>query len=163
MLGLDPGTATTGFGVLDVKLNKYNALAWGAISTDKNETVGNRLIQIHYELERLLKLHQPDHVVVERLFFAANMKTAMAVSEARGVIIYTLTNLSIPYMELTPMQLKHRITGTGKANKRMVREAIIDILEWGDKDLPKASEDDAIDALAIAACGAKILLEECNR
>ncbi len=96
-------------------------------------------------------------MVVERLFFATNLKTAMAVSEARGVLIFTLATLGIPYVEITPMQLKLKVAGSGKANKRMIQEAIVDILKLS--DTPKSSEDDATDALGMAVCGARMMFE----
>ena len=146
ILGLDPGTATTGFGVICKENGKLKALGWGSIQTDKNEQSADRLVRIHCELSKLIQKQTPTEVMVERLFFATNLKTATTVSEARGVILFTLANLRLPYREITPMEVKQKITGNGKADKKMIQKAVAQIL--GLSEIPKP--DDAADALAIA-------------
>jgi len=146
ILGLDPGTATTGFGIICHENGRFKAIGWGSIQTDKNEHSADRLVKIHCELSKLIQKQAPTEGVVEKLFFATNLKTAMAVSEARGVILFTLANLHLPYREITPMEVKQKITGNGKADKKMVQEAVAKIL--GLSEIPKP--DDAADALAIA-------------
>lgn len=152
VLGLDPGTATTGYGVIDLVLAEPTMVDYGCISTDKETAAADRLLEIHEQLQALIRRTQPDHVVVERLFFSTNQKTAMAVSEARGVILMTLAAESVPTTELTPMQVKQRVVGSGRADKKMVQVSVMEILSLLEKPKP----DDAADALALAICGAWI-------
>jgi crossover junction endodeoxyribonuclease RuvC len=151
ILGIDPGTATTGFGVIDYqKKNKKQivCLDYGIIQTSPKQTVGERLIQINFDLNEIIKKYKPEMAAVESLFFFKNLKTAMPVSQARGVIIYTLSKKNVPFIELTPLQAKTAVTGYGKATKNQVQKMVQNLLSL--EELPKP--DDAADALAIAIC-----------
>jgi crossover junction endodeoxyribonuclease RuvC len=151
ILGIDPGTATTGFGVIDYqKKNKKQivCLDYGIIQTSPKQSVGERLIQINSDLNEIIKKYKPEMAAVESLFFFKNLKTAMPVSQARGVIIYTLSKKNVPFIELTPLQAKTSVTGYGKATKNQVQKMVQNLLSL--EKLPKP--DDAADALAIAIC-----------
>lgn len=152
ILGIDPGTATTGYGVilakdLDSKADdNFECLEYGSIKTSPEMAMPQRLKKLHNELSRLLKLHQPGIMVVENLFFFKNLKTVMPVSQAKGVILLTAAKKNIPVHEFTPPQVKMLIAGSGKAEKTLVQKRIQSIFDL--KDLHKS--DDAADALAIA-------------
>lgn len=148
ILGLDPGTATTGFGIIRAK-NKSETpqvLACGVISTSSKLSSPARLMKIHQELTKLIKKYQPDAVSVEEIFFNTNDKTAVQVSQARGVLLLTsaLCNLSI--FEYTPLQVKCSIVGYGRGQKHQVQKMVTQILKL--KHIPQP--DDAADALALA-------------
>lgn len=149
ILGIDPGTATTGFGVIDYKKkNKKQivCLDYGIIQTSPKQNMGERLIQLNFDLNEIIKKYKPEMAAVESLFFFKNLKTAMPVSQARGVIIYTLSKKNIPFIEVTPMQAKTSVTGYGKATKNQVQKMVQNLLCL--EKLPKP--DDAADALALA-------------
>lgn len=152
ILGIDPGTATTGYGVILVKnINSrsnanFKCLSYGSINTSPEMAMPQRLKKLHNELTKILKTHQPKIMVVERLFFFRNLKTAMPVSQAKGVILLTAAKKNIVVHEFTPPQVKMLIAGSGKAEKTLVQEKVKAI--FGMKDVPKP--DDAADALAIA-------------
>jgi crossover junction endodeoxyribonuclease RuvC len=151
ILGIDPGTATTGFGVIDYqKKNKKQivCLDYGIIQTSPKQSAGERLIQINSGLNEIIKKYKPEMAAVESLFFFKNLKTAMPVSQARGVIIYTLSKKNVPFIELTPLQAKTSVTGYGKATKNQVQKMVQNLLNL--EKLPKP--DDAADALALAIC-----------
>lgn len=152
IIGIDPGTATTGYGVILAKnLNStdkdnFECLEYGSIKTSPEMAMPQRLKKIHNELTKLLKTHQPKVMVVENLFFFKNLKTAMPVSQAKGVILLTAAKKNILVHEFTPPQVKMLIAGSGKAEKIQVQKKIQSIFNL--EDLHKA--DDAADALAIA-------------
>ncbi|MFH1575762.1 MAG: crossover junction endodeoxyribonuclease RuvC [Candidatus Nealsonbacteria bacterium] len=152
ILGIDPGTATTGYGVIVAKnLNSKNkdnfrCLSYGSIRTSPEMAMPQRLKKINNELTKILTKYQPKIMVVESLFFFHNMKTAMPVSQAKGVILLTAAKKNIPIYEFTPPQVKMMIAGSGKAEKMLVQKKIQSI--FGLEDLHKC--DDAADALAIA-------------
>lgn len=148
ILGIDPGTATTGFGVIEIKAGKKTALDFGVISTHKDLPMPDRLAEIYKDICALIKHHQPDQVVVEQLFFATNSKTAISVGQARGVVLLAAAQARLPLAEYTPLQVKQTITGYGQATKKQIQE-MVKILLGLDK-IPKP--DDAADALAIALC-----------
>ncbi len=152
-LGIDPGTATTGFGIIKKTTNKkseFEILEFGVISTSKNNTDQQRLKVLFDDLNFLIKKYKPDHIGVEKLFFATNQKTAMTVSQARGIIMLTAANHNITTSEFTPLQVKNILCGYGKADKRQVQFMVKQT--FGLKNTPKP--DDAADALAIALCTA---------
>ncbi len=153
ILGIDPGTATTGFGIIDYDKNSFSCLDYGVIETLSNECAGERLKQINSDLNYIIKKHKPALVAVESLFFFKNLKTVMPVSQARGVILFTVSKNNIPFVEYTPLQAKIAVTGYGKAQKNQVQEMVKNILNL--EELPKP--DDAADALAIAICCANNL------
>jgi crossover junction endodeoxyribonuclease RuvC len=151
ILGIDPGTATTGYGVIDYKKkNKKQivCLDYGIIQTSPKQTAGERLIQLNFDLNEIIKKYKPELAAVESLFFFKNLKTAMPVSQARGVIIYTLSKKNVPFVEVTPQQAKTSVTGYGKATKNQVQKMVQNLLCL--EEMPKP--DDAADALAIAIC-----------
>lgn len=148
ILGIDPGTATTGFGVISYEKNKFDCIEYGTIETLPSEGPGERLKQINFDLDYIIKKHQPEIVAIESLFFFKNLKTVMPVSQARGVIILTVSKHNIPFLEFTPLQAKVAVTGYGKAKKKQVQEMVKNILRL--EEIPKP--DDAADALALAIC-----------
>jgi len=148
ILGIDPGTATTGFGVIDYKKRKLTCIDYGVIETSPKLDAGERLKQLNFDLNEIIKKHKPEIAAVERLFFFKNLKTAMPVSQARGVIVFTLSKKNVPIVEFAPQQAKTAVTGYGKATKEQVQKMVKNILNL-DK-IPKP--DDAADALAIAIC-----------
>ncbi len=150
ILGIDPGTATTGYGVIKEENGKVSAVSYGCILTKANTPLGDRLEQIHNSLEDLIKKYQPDEIAVEELFFSTNVKTAMAVGQARGVVLLTCKKNRCLVAEYTPNQVKNAICSYGKADKCQVQNMVKVLLKL--KEIPKP--DDAADALAIAICHA---------
>jgi len=147
IFGIDPGTATTGFGI--IKKNKeLELIRYGCIKTPKNLKPAERLKRIYKQLCMLMKKYKPNAVAVEDIFFFRNLKTVIKVSQARGVILLAASELKIPISELTPLQIKQAVTGYGRAEKIQVQKMVKIILHL-DK-IPKP--DDAADALAAAIC-----------
>ncbi len=150
VLGIDPGTARLGYGLLRKKGSKLEHVAHGCLETLKGLPQPERLSILYTELGKLAGHHRPALVGVEKLFFQNNAKTAMAVSEARGVVLLAMRERAMPISEFTPMQVKLAVTGYGAADKRQVQEMMRRLL--GLRAIPKP--DDAADALAIAYCAA---------
>ena len=148
ILGIDPGTATTGFGLIDKTGTKLTKLDAGVISTPKSEPMEQRLKMLFDDLTDLVKTHKPKYIAVEKLFFTNNITTAMTVSQARGVVLLVAAQQGIELAEYTPLQVKMSVTGYGQANKKQVQEMVKKILKLS--SIPKP--DDAADALAIAIC-----------
>lgn len=152
ILGIDPGLATVGFGMMTVcpeqAFNKGDTPRWGIISTQKHKSDSQRLQEIYEDLSALLNELRPDCVSLEKLFFFKNAKTMVPVSQARGVILLAIHNYGAPVFEYTPMQVKQAITGYGKSPKPEIQEMLIHILGLPYKPTP----DDAADALAMAYC-----------
>jgi len=148
ILGIDPGLATTGFGVVKKTGDKLECLDYGAIITSPDKKTGQRLNRLFIEVSKLLTKHSPDIMSVERLFFFKNLKTAMPVSEAKGVILLAGAKKKVKVQELTPLQVKMGVCGYGKADKKQVQRMIKEILNL--EKIPKP--DDAADALGIAVC-----------
>ncbi len=155
ILGIDPGTATTGFSIIQATKNKkkIKVLDYGCIITNSSLSNGERLKIINEQLEKIIRKYKPDALAVENIYFFKNLKTAMPVSQAKGVILLTAAKEKIPVYEFTPLQVKMAITGYGKAQKKQVQEMIKIIfnLEKKPKDLNKR-KDDATDAIGIAFC-----------
>ena len=145
ILGIDPGTATTGFGVVQTT-PKLNWVAHGTIDTPKNKPSHERLLLLEQGLIEIFDRYKPELVCVERLYFFKNLKTALPVSEARGIILLIIAKNKALLQELTPLQAKMAVTGYGKAQKTQVQHMVQQILELD--DLPRP--DDAADALALA-------------
>lgn len=146
-LGIDPGTATTGYGLVRLMPDgELVAVAFGIISTSKDDTPSARLEILFDELNKILKKHKPETAAVERLFFSRNVTTAMAVGQARGVVLLALQKAGIEPFEYTPNEVKQAVVGYGSAEKKQVQEMVRALLQL-DK-IPKP--DDAADALAIA-------------
>ncbi|MBX9691322.1 MAG: crossover junction endodeoxyribonuclease RuvC [Cyanobacteria bacterium] len=152
ILGVDPGTATVGFGVIDRRCgDRYRYVASGIISTSKTLPAAERLSIIRGDLLTLLNEYQPDVVAVEAIFFFKNAKTLVPVSQARGVILEAASSVGCAIAEYTPMQVKMNMTGHGRADKKFVQHAVARLLNLDEIIKP----DDASDALAIAVCHAR--------
>ena len=150
-LGIDPGVAIVGFGVIDVDRGRQQLVQYGAINTEAGLPLATRLVQIGRDMERLIELFQPDEIAIEELFFSKNITTGIAVAHGRGVILYTAEKLQVPIYEYTPMQVKQAVVGYGLAEKKQVMDMVRRLLKL--KAVPKP--DDAADALAIAICHAR--------
>lgn len=150
ILGIDPGTGITGYGIIEKKENKLKVLDFGCIRTSQSETVGRRLKEIHQGVSKLIKRFKPELVATESLFFFKNLKTAVAVSQARGVVIFTAEKFNVPFCEFTPLEVKQAVAGYGRAEKQQVQKMVKILLNL--KEIPRP--DDAADALAIAICAA---------
>ena len=148
ILGIDPGTATTGFGLISKTGAKLTLLDCGVILTPKTLDMPKRLTMLFDDLTEIIKHHHPDVVAVEKLFFTSNITTAMSVSQARGIILLVAAQQNMPVAEYTPLQVKMSATGYGKATKKQVQEMVKKILKLNTTPKP----DDAADALAIAIC-----------
>ncbi len=148
ILGIDPGTAITGWGVVQEKGNDLELLAYGSIETEKNKTDIQRLEETAKDLEVIIKEYQPDEMAIEELFFFKNLKTAIKVAQSRGVLIYTAVKNKVSVAEYTPLQVKQALTGYGRAGKKQIQEMVKRVLKL--KKIPQP--DDAADALAIAIC-----------
>jgi crossover junction endodeoxyribonuclease RuvC len=147
ILGIDPGIADTGYGLIEKgKGGKISCLAYGSIKTKAGLPMAERLETLNNELEKIIKKYQPGLAAVEELFFYNNAKTAIVVGQARGVILLTCRKNKIPLFELTPLQVKQTISGYGQADKKQVQKMVKMLL--GLQEVPKP--DDAADALAIA-------------
>ncbi len=149
VIGIDPGIAITGYGlILDNEQGQIQHCASGIIRTSAGESIEKRLLSLYKDFKQLLLLHRPESAGVEKLFFQHNVKTAMAVGEARGIILLVLAEMDIPLLEYTPNEVKQSITGYGAAEKKQIQLMIKALLNL--PEIPKP--DDAADALAIAIC-----------
>ncbi len=146
ILGIDPGLAIVGFGVIDVSGNQIRVVSYGTITSEAHTPTGRRLHLIYEDMTALLERYAPDEVAMEELFFAKNVTTGIHVAQARGVEILAVTNRQIPLYEYTPMQVKQAVTGFGRASKGQVQEMVRMMLHL--QEIPKP--DDAADGLAIA-------------
>jgi crossover junction endodeoxyribonuclease RuvC len=146
-LGIDPGTATTGYGLVRLTRDgELVAVSYGIISTSKDSSPSARLEILFDELNKLLKKNKPDTAAVEKLFFSRNVSTALAVGQARGVVMLSLQKAGIEAFEYTPNEVKQAVAGYGSADKKQVQEMVRALLQLD--SIPKP--DDAADALAIA-------------
>lgn len=150
ILGLDPGTATVGWGIIDVQGSRTSAVAFGHISTSKDLPLPTRLAEIARDVTALIEKYRPEEAAVEELFFANNQKTAIAVAQARGCILLTLENLCVSIYGYTPLEVKQALTNYGRAGKSQVQLMTKALLKLS--AVPKP--DDAADALALALCHA---------
>lgn len=157
ILGIDPGTARLGYGVIKLKAQKekhktdktiVKAIDYGCIITKPDLTDGERLRKINNELNNLIKKHKPNVLAVENIYFFKNLKTAMPVSQAKGVVLLTAAKKKIPVYEFTPLQVKMAVSGYGRAEKKQVQKMIKVLLNL--EEVPKT--DDAADALGVALC-----------
>lgn len=146
VLGLDPGTATTGYGLIDVQDGHLTAVTYGVIKTPAGEETPRRLQIIHQKLKQLIQKYRPDTAAIEELFFGRNVTTALSVGQARGVLILTLANAGIPISEYSPPKIKDAVTGYGKADKAQVQLMVRNLLDLDQTPRP----DDAADGLAVA-------------
>ena len=148
ILGIDPGLARVGYGLLDKNNNQIKMLDCGIIKTDKGQSEGQRMVEIAEDLKEIILKWNPDIAVVEKFFFYKS-STTISVVQARGVLIMTLASYKIPIAEFPPMQIKLALTGSGHASKDEVLEAVMRELNLKNPPRP----DDAADALAIALTG----------
>ncbi len=148
VLGIDPGYAIVGWGLIEYKNNTYRPLRFGAITTDSNTDFNQRLKIIYEDVSKIIKIFKPEALSIEKLYFQTNQKTAIMVAEARGVTLLAAQQSKIPIFEYTPLQVKTAVTGYGKAKKPQVMEMTRRLLKL--PEVPKP--DDAADALAIAIC-----------
>lgn len=146
VLGIDPGLATMGYGIIDVTGNRLTAVEYGTIETGSKTDYPERLFQLHVELKKIIEAAKPDEVAMEELFFNKNITTAISVAQARGVEILTCMEMGLPIYEYTPLQIKQAVVGYGRAEKHQVQEMVKMFLNL--KAIPKP--DDAADGLAIA-------------
>ena len=148
ILGIDPGFAIVGWGIIDSERGNIRPVAYGAITTPAHTSLESRLLTIQRDLESLIEKYKPDEMAIEELFFNTNITTGIAVAEARGVILCTAHRLGIKISEYTPLQVKQAVVGYGKAEKHQVISMVTSLLK-----LPKPPKpDDAADAVAIAIC-----------
>lgn len=148
ILGIDPGYAIVGFGVLDYDDVRFRVVKYGAITTSPETPFNDRLAEIFNDMNGLFETFKPDCMSIEKLFFNTNVTTGIDVAEARGVILMSAARQKLPIYEYTPLQVKTAVTGYGRAEKHQVQEMTRNILSL--KEIPKP--DDAADALAIAIC-----------
>ena len=146
ILGIDPGYATVGFGVIETTNGKNKAVEYGVILTPKEDSLPKRLAKISEGFEQLIEKYHPDTVAIEELFFQNNQKTAILVAEARGAILLTVYGKVKNLYEYTPLQIKQAMTGYGRADKQQIQHMVTRYLNL--KEIPKP--DDAADALAVA-------------
>lgn len=146
VIGIDPGTAIVGYGIIDFEKNKYSTVKYGVIRTDKNLLMEERLLIIYQELSILFDEYKPEYIAIEDLFYFKNNKTVISVAQARGIVLLVAQQRGIKISNYTPLQVKIGITGYGKADKKQVQMMIQKFLNL--EEIPKP--DDAADALAIA-------------
>lgn len=155
ILGIDPGTATVGYGVVDFSgRDSFQYVGSGVINTPKHEPAGARLSIIRQDMMSLIDEFKPELIAVEAIFFFKNAKTLVPVAQARGVILEVSNAMGVEVAEYTPMQVKLHLTGFGRADKRMVQVAVAQKLSLADVIRP----DDASDALAVAVCHARLAM-----
>ncbi|NLT96396.1 MAG: crossover junction endodeoxyribonuclease RuvC [Clostridia bacterium] len=150
ILGVDPGTAITGYGIIKVEGNKFYPLEYGCIYTETQWTNEMRLKKIYEKITAIIEKFRPDDLAVEELFFNKNTRTALSVGQARGVVLLAGALNDIPVSEYTPLQVKQSVVGYGRADKQQVQKMVKIFLNL--PEIPKP--DDAADALAIAVCHA---------
>lgn len=151
ILGIDPGIATIGFGLVDYNKNQFKLEKCGVITTPAHTSLSSRLSRIYSDLNELLQLLSPDSVSVEELFFNTNTTTGISVAHGRGVILLACEQYGVPIFEYTPLQVKQAVAGYGRAEKKQVMEMVRRICAL--QDLPHP--DDAADAVALAICHAR--------
>ena len=155
ILGIDPGTATTGYGVIETNGDgKFILIASGLVSTDKKTPHGERLNLIYSGISQIIAAHSPDVVSIERLFFATNALTAIAVGQAIGVIKLAIHHHHLPVFDYAPMQVKLIVGGSGKADKNQMKATIKKLFKLREKKGQRTHFDNTADALAIAICHA---------
>ena len=150
IIGIDPGYAIVGVGVIEYVGNKFRTLEYNAITTPAGMNTVERLKKIYTEMTMYIDKYKPDAIAIEELFFNSNQKTAINVAQARGVLLVAAANKNIPISEYTPLQVKQSVTGYGRAEKKQIQQMVKMLL--GLNAIPKP--DDAADALAIAICHA---------
>ncbi len=148
ILGIDPGLAQTGFGIIDIKNNRINHVKHGVVKTSSKDQISDRLHSIYDQLSEIITEYRPDEAGIEALYFAKNVLSAIPVAESKGVIHLLCSQNSIDNYEYTPLEIKQTIVGNGRADKRQVQELVMFLLKLD--SLPKP--DHCADALAAAIC-----------
>lgn len=150
ILGIDPGVAIVGYGVIEYKSNQFKVIDYGKITTPAHTPLPKRLKLVYDGMTQLVETFKPDVVAMEELFFNTNVTTAIAVGHARGVLVLGAENAGVPVSEYTPLQIKQAVTGYGRADKNQVQQMVKMFLNL--TEVPKP--DDTADALAVAICHA---------
>lgn len=150
ILGIDPGTAIMGYGLIEKQGNRLKALTYSCWRTPAHTPLAERLLMLYQDIDQFLREYRPDHLAVEELFFNRNTTTALSVGQARGIVLLAGAQQGIPVYEYTPLQVKQAVVGYGKAEKKQVQQMVKGLL--GLQEIPKP--DDTADALAIAICHA---------
>jgi len=150
ILGIDPGSESTGYGIIESDGSEHHSVAYGAVSTDPIRPFHQRLLEIYRELSAILQEHQVDAVAVEEVFYAANVQSALKLGHARGVALLAAAGKDLPVFEYSPLEIKNSIVGYGRAEKGQVQAMVRFLLKL--PEIP--SPDDAADALAVAICHA---------
>lgn len=149
VLGIDPGTATTGYGLVREREDgSLLMVEYGVIETQSADPLANRLLVLYEKLREIVLLHNPEHGAVEKLFFQRNVRTALSVGQARGVAMLALAQASMAVFEYTPLEVKQAVAGYGGADKQQVQQMVRALLNLDDIPRP----DDAADAIAVAIC-----------
>lgn len=148
VMGIDPGLATLGYGIINYEYNHFNVIEYGAIITPSDRPLASRLKEIYDDMSDLIDKYRPDAFAIEELFFNKNAKTAIVIGEARGVAIVTAAQKGIEVYEYTPLQVKQAVVGYGRAEKLQVQLMVKALLNL--REVPKP--DDVADALAVAIC-----------
>lgn len=146
ILGIDPGIARTGWGVIEYKKSKIKSQKYGCIETSSKKSIEKRLEEIHKEISKLIKIYAPDILAIEELFFNTNAKTALIVGQARGVVLLCAAQADLEIKGFTPLEVKIALTGYGRAEKTQMGKMVKAVLNL--KEIPKP--DDTVDALAVA-------------
>jgi len=152
VLGIDPGLAATGYGIIQCDGNRYRHLTHGTIRTSAGDEMGSRLLALHRELDRVLQTFKPTEAGVENVYFSKNSSSAIPVAQARGVILFALAARGVPFSEYSPAELKQAVVGRGKAEKRQIQEMVRIVLNLQEVPAPHH----AADALAVAFCHASV-------
>lgn len=146
ILGIDPGIARTGWGIVEETKDDWKASKFGCITTQKHQKEDQRLANLYAQLQSIISENQPDEAAIEKLFFNTNAKTAMMVGQARGVSVLAFSKMNVPIEHYTPLQIKIAMTGYGRAEKRQIQQMVKTLLKLD--SIPKP--DDTADALAVA-------------
>ena len=159
ILGIDPGTATTGFGVISAEKDNFNVIDFGLIETNKDAPPEVRLERIYREMMKLFKKHNPDVMAIEKIFFATNAKTAIRVGQALGVMLFSASRAKTKIAEYAPGTIKKTVTGNGRADKKAIQQHVRKILgpTVRSKKGKKTHFDNAADGLAVAICHARCI------
>ncbi len=159
LLGVDPGIATIGYGVISSESGRFNAIEYGAIITKPHQLLENRLMQIYDGIFEIIVRHRPDCMAIEEIFFNKNVKTAVDVSQARGVILLAARKQDVDIYEYTPLQIKSSVVGYGRAEKQQIMYMTKLLLKLESEPKP----DDTADALAVAICHANYAMNSCYK
>jgi crossover junction endodeoxyribonuclease RuvC len=148
VLGIDPGTITTGFGAVALEGGAARAVGWGSLTTSSSAALSERLARIHAEVARRIEEYRPDEVAVENVFQAKNVKSALRLGHARGVALLAAAEAKLPIFEYAPREVKQSVVGVGSATKQQVASMVRRLLDLGDAEM----KEDESDAIAVALC-----------